>query len=244
MKITDVKVFPVDEDKLKAYATITFENCFIVRDLKVISGNKGYFIAMPSKKRKDGTFRDVAHPLNSETRKMIEDAVLEVYERENVTDSAPAPSYHEGDASEGDSVDAESDAMDLESDAPEEDSVDAESDAVDLESDAPEEDSVDAESDAMDLEDDASEGDSSEGESIDDESDTTLFEGDAEADSVDTDGDEITETTAAEATEEEGTVEDSSPVESDQPEESEKGAEENPVIEGSDDPEKAFGYEE
>ena len=82
MKITDVKVFPVDEEKLKAYATITFENCFIVRDLKVISGNKGYFIAMPSKKRKDGTFRDVAHPLNSETRKMIEEAVLEVYEGE------------------------------------------------------------------------------------------------------------------------------------------------------------------
>ncbi len=234
MKITDVKVFPVDEDKLKAYATITFENCFIVRDLKVISGNKGYFIAMPSKKRKDGTFRDVAHPLNSETRKMIEDAVLEVYERENVTDSAPAPSYHEGDASEGDSVDVGSDATDLEND-----SVGTESDAMDLEND-----SVGTESDAMDLEDDASEGDSSEGESIDDESDTTLFEGDAEADSVDTDGDEITETTAAEATEEEGTVEDSSPVEPDQPEESEKGAEENPVIEGSDDPEKAFGYEE
>lgn len=82
MKITDVKVFPVEEDKLKAYATITFDSSFIVRDLKVISGNKGYFIAMPSKKRKDGTFRDVAHPLNSETRKMIEDAVLEVYKRE------------------------------------------------------------------------------------------------------------------------------------------------------------------
>ena len=239
MKITDVKVFPVDEDKLKAYATITFENCFIVRDLKVISGNKGYFIAMPSKKRKDGTFRDVAHPLNSETRKMIEDAVLEVYERENVTDSAPAPSYHEGDASEGDSVDVGSDAMDLESDAPEGDSVDAEGDAVDLESDAPEEYSVDAESDAVDLESDAPEGDP-----VDAESDTTLFEGDAEADSLDTDGDEITETTDAETLEEEAVVEDSSPVEPDQPEESEKGAEENPVIEGSDDPEKAFGYEE
>ena len=220
MKITDVKVFPVDEDKLKAYATITFENCFIVRDLKVISGNKGYFIAMPSKKRKDGTFRDVAHPLNSETRKMIEDAVLEVYERENVTDSAPAPSYHEGDASEGDSVDVGSDARDLESDAPEEDSRDAESDAMDLESDAPE------------------------GESVEAESDTTLIEGDAEADSVVTDGDEITETTDAETLEEEAVVEDSSPVELDQPEETEKGAEENPVIEGSDDPEKAFGYEE
>jgi stage V sporulation protein G len=101
MKITDVKVFPVDEDKLKAYATITFNNCFIVRDLKVISGNKGYFIAMPSKKRKDGTFRDVAHPLNSETRKMIEDAVLEVYEKENVTDSTPMPSHQDDDAVAG-----------------------------------------------------------------------------------------------------------------------------------------------
>ena len=79
MKITDVKVFPVDEDKLKAYATITFDNCFIVRDLKVISGNKGYFIAMPSKKRKDGTFRDIAHPLNSETRRMMEEKVLSRY---------------------------------------------------------------------------------------------------------------------------------------------------------------------
>ena len=92
MKITDVKVFPVDEDKLKAYATITFDNSFIVRDLKVISGNKGFFIAMPSKKRKDGTFRDVAHPLNSETRKMIEDAVLEVYNREAASSATLAPS--------------------------------------------------------------------------------------------------------------------------------------------------------
>ena len=91
MNITDVKVFPVDEEKLKAYATITFDNCFIVRDLKVISGNKGYFIAMPSKKRKDGTFRDVAHPLNSETRKMIEDAVLDVYEKETGTAAPAAP---------------------------------------------------------------------------------------------------------------------------------------------------------
>lgn len=101
MKITDVKVFPVEEEKLKAYATVTFDNCFIVRDLKVISGNKGYFIAMPSKKRKDGTFRDVAHPLNSETRKMIEDAVLEVYEREA---AAGAALPRESDTAEYDSL--------------------------------------------------------------------------------------------------------------------------------------------
>ena len=101
MKITDVKVFPVDEDKLKAYATITFDNSFIVRDLKVISGNKGFFIAMPSKKRKDGTFRDVAHPLNSETRKMIEDAVLEVYKKE-LASGTTGTQYSEADLDEPD----------------------------------------------------------------------------------------------------------------------------------------------
>jgi len=89
MTITDVKVFPVEEDKLKAYATVTFDNCFIVRDLKVIAGNKGFFIAMPSKKRKDGTFRDIAHPLNAETRALIEQAVLEVFQRDRA-DGTPA----------------------------------------------------------------------------------------------------------------------------------------------------------
>ena len=101
MKITDVKVFPVNEDKLKAYATITFDNSFIVRDLKVISGNKGFFIAMPSKKRKDGTFRDVAHPLNSETRKMIEDSVLEVYRRESASGQTPDYEKEEAETESG-----------------------------------------------------------------------------------------------------------------------------------------------
>lgn len=82
MKITEVKVFPVNEDRLKAYVAITFEDCFVVRDLKVIQGPGGLFIAMPSKKRKDGQFRDIAHPLNQETRAMIEDAVFAEYEKE------------------------------------------------------------------------------------------------------------------------------------------------------------------
>ena len=82
MDVTEVRVFPVDEDRLKAYVTITFDNCFVVRDLKVIDGNKGLFVAMPSKKRKDGTYRDMAHPLNNETRHMIEGRVLEEYRRE------------------------------------------------------------------------------------------------------------------------------------------------------------------
>lgn len=80
--VTDVKVFPVNEERLKAYATITFDDCFVVRDLKVIQGSQGLFVAMPSKKRKDGTFKDTAHPLNAETRDMIENRVLDVFHAE------------------------------------------------------------------------------------------------------------------------------------------------------------------
>ena len=80
MQVTEVNVFPVNEEKLKAYVTITFDNCFVVRDLKIINGKDGLFVAMPSKKRKDGTFKDTAHPLNNETRDMIESAVLAAYE--------------------------------------------------------------------------------------------------------------------------------------------------------------------
>ncbi len=82
MKITEVKVFPVSEDRLKAYVSITIDDCFVVRDLKIIQGPGGLFVAMPSKKRKDGQFRDIAHPLNQETRAMIEDKVFDAYEQE------------------------------------------------------------------------------------------------------------------------------------------------------------------
>jgi stage V sporulation protein G len=82
MIITEVKVFPVNEDRLKAYVSITIDNSFVVRDLKVIQGTSGLFVAMPSKKRKDGQFRDIAHPLNQETRAMVEDAIFAEYERE------------------------------------------------------------------------------------------------------------------------------------------------------------------
>lgn len=82
MEITEVKVFPVNEERLKAYVTITFDDCFVVRDLKIINGNNGLFVAMPSKKMKDGTYRDTAHPLNNETREKIEAKVLEAYRKE------------------------------------------------------------------------------------------------------------------------------------------------------------------
>ena len=92
MEITEVRVFPVAEDKLKAYVTITLDHCFVVRDLKVIHGNSGLFIAMPAKRRKDGTFKDIAHPLNSETRERMEKVILAVYEREvGKEGAAPVP---------------------------------------------------------------------------------------------------------------------------------------------------------
>jgi stage V sporulation protein G len=79
MEITEVRVFPVQEEKLKAFVSIIFDDCFVVSDIKIIQGNNGMFISMPSKKRKNGTFRDIAHPLNNETRRKIEDQVLAKY---------------------------------------------------------------------------------------------------------------------------------------------------------------------
>ena len=82
MEITEVKVFSAkDGGRLKAYATVVFDNSFIIRDLKIIEGNKGLFVSMPSRKRKDGTFRDIVHPLNAETRQMIEDRVIKEFDQ-------------------------------------------------------------------------------------------------------------------------------------------------------------------
>src|SRR3990170_6694398 len=82
MEITEVRVFPVEDEKLKAFVSIILDNCFVISDIKIINGPKGLFISMPSKKRKDGTFRDIAHPLNSETRRMMEEKVLARYQAE------------------------------------------------------------------------------------------------------------------------------------------------------------------
>ena len=75
MEITEVKIFPVNEEKLKAYVTIVLDQCFVVRDLKIINGSTGLFVAMPSKKRADGTYKDVAHPLNKSTRMVMEKTI-------------------------------------------------------------------------------------------------------------------------------------------------------------------------
>ena len=79
MEITEVAVVPVEENKLRAYVNITIDNCFMVRGLKIIQGKDGLFVAMPNKQGKNGAFRDVAHPINADTRKMIETMVLDKY---------------------------------------------------------------------------------------------------------------------------------------------------------------------
>lgn len=83
MNITEVKVYPVrkPDDKLKAFVTIILDDCFVIRDMKVINGNSGLFVAMPSRKKADGTYADIAHPLNNEMRQRMEEIVLKEYER-------------------------------------------------------------------------------------------------------------------------------------------------------------------
>ena len=92
MEITDVKVIPVDDEKLKAFVSIVFDQCFVVTDIKIIHGPKGLFVSMPSKKRKDGTFKDIAHPLNNQMRQYLEEKVLSVYKQQvGPTPAAAAP---------------------------------------------------------------------------------------------------------------------------------------------------------
>ena len=81
MQVTDVRVRRVARDgKMKAVVSITIDNVFVIHDIKVIEGEKGLFIAMPSKKSADGEYRDIAHPINAETRGMLERIILEKYE--------------------------------------------------------------------------------------------------------------------------------------------------------------------
>ena len=80
MKITDVRVRKVTKQgKMRAVVSVTFDNEFVVHDIKVIEGERGLFIAMPSKKSTDGEYRDIAHPINSDMRKTLQDTILEAY---------------------------------------------------------------------------------------------------------------------------------------------------------------------
>jgi stage V sporulation protein G len=80
MEITEVKIFPIQEEKLRAFVSIVLDRCFMVNDIKVIQGRDGLFISMPSRRKKNGDFKDIAHPLNNDTRRMIEERILTEYE--------------------------------------------------------------------------------------------------------------------------------------------------------------------
>ncbi|HDQ15142.1 MAG TPA: septation protein SpoVG [Sediminispirochaeta sp.] len=83
MDITDIRIRKVGtEGKLKAYVTVTFDDCFVVHNVKIIEGKNGSFIAMPSRKTKRGEYKDVAHPINSDFRGQLQDRILEEYERQ------------------------------------------------------------------------------------------------------------------------------------------------------------------
>ncbi|MFT9497598.1 septation regulator SpoVG [Anaerosolibacter sp.] len=82
MKVTDVRIRKInDEGKMKAIVSVTFDNEFVVHDIKIIEGQNGLFIAMPSRKMGEGDFRDIAHPINSEMRTRLQDAILSQYEQ-------------------------------------------------------------------------------------------------------------------------------------------------------------------
>ena len=81
MEITEVKIVPVREEKLKGFVSIVFDHCFMVNDIKLIQGREGLFVSMPSRRKKNGEFKDVAHPLNSETRRRIEQRILAEFEK-------------------------------------------------------------------------------------------------------------------------------------------------------------------
>ncbi|HPE36690.1 MAG TPA: septation regulator SpoVG [Spirochaetales bacterium] len=91
MDITDIRIRRVtSEGKLKAYVTVTFDNCFVIHNVKIIEGKTGVFIAMPSRKTKTGEYKDIAHPISPEFRAKLQDAIVAAYDRgDNSDDELP-----------------------------------------------------------------------------------------------------------------------------------------------------------
>ncbi|MEY4374336.1 MAG: hypothetical protein RL760_502 [Candidatus Eisenbacteria bacterium] len=95
VEITEVRVSLRNDEKLKAFVSITLNDSFVIRGLKVIRGNTGLFVAMPSRKRPDGQHQDLAHPINDAARKYLTDKVMAEYERELANPSAHSRSHEE-----------------------------------------------------------------------------------------------------------------------------------------------------
>ncbi len=118
MKITEVRVSLCNEERLKAFANITFDDEFVVRGLKVIEGHNGFFVSMPSRRRSDGTYQDIAHPINNAMRTTLEEAVLAAYqeqlkmtrERGEVSDEPSSGSDSGSEEKSGSESDSDSDS--------------------------------------------------------------------------------------------------------------------------------------
>ncbi|MEE8424419.1 MAG: septation regulator SpoVG [Elusimicrobiota bacterium] len=91
MEITEIRVHLRNEEKLKAFVTVTFDSCFVVRNMKVIEGNKGLILCMPSRKLPNGNYKDIAHPISMEFRKFLEDKIMAAYRDETKKGGAKAP---------------------------------------------------------------------------------------------------------------------------------------------------------
>jgi stage V sporulation protein G len=109
MEITDVRIILRNDDRLKAYGTITLDHCFVVRRLRVIQAGERLFVAMPARRKSDGTFQDIAHPINADTRAHLEERVIAEYLRElrraGATHCGAQPLYgHEPDRADDERV--------------------------------------------------------------------------------------------------------------------------------------------
>lgn len=80
MKITSVDVFLKENSRMKGLASVKLDDCFVVKDIRIIEGDEGLFIAMPSKKKADGEYKDIAHPITQECRQMFQDAIIKAYD--------------------------------------------------------------------------------------------------------------------------------------------------------------------
>ena len=91
MEITDIRIRKVTtEGKLKAYVTVTFDDCFVVHNIKIIEGKNGVFIAMPSRKTRNGEYKDIAHPIRPDFRSRLQERILEVYATAPIIDATAA----------------------------------------------------------------------------------------------------------------------------------------------------------
>lgn len=96
MDITEIRISLRDDQKLKAFVSITLDDCFVIRGLKIIEGASGMFVAMPSRRRKDGEYQDIAHPINNKTRRWMEEVIISAYKEELAKTKASAHGTGQG----------------------------------------------------------------------------------------------------------------------------------------------------